>query len=333
MKDRTTSPLFTGIVLIVGLVSQAMGAILVKLCSDVPPLMIATFRMFFSSAILIAYALLYEKARASGRAFLWFVVGRPGGNTGSVQFQHRVWSGNASPFVCPCKKNFLLCVLSGVFLSFHFSFWIYSLQYTTVASSVVIVNMNAIFVGILSYLLFGEKQSIALVLGIIAAVVGCFILTVFDEDFKGFIIDQPGIFLGNMLALSGSFASSFYLLIGSRVRQHVNLVSYVIIVYSAATGLLVLACLLAGIHFFGYRPASYLCLLLMAVFPQLIGHSSFNWVLKTMKSSIVAVTKMGEPICSAIFAYLIFSETVNLPQLGGIIIIFCAIIFVLRKSG
>lgn len=293
------SALVVGLILTIGLVSQSMGAILTKLSADVPPIMIATYRMLFSSMILICFSLIKSSKKQ---------------------------------FKLPEHRQVLLCMLSGVFLSVHFVSWIYSLQYTTVASSVVIVNMNAIFVGILAYLFFREKQSIALVSGIVAAFAGCFVLTVFDADFKGFVLAEPGIFLGNMLALCGAFASSFYLLIGSRVRSEVNLVTYISIVYTTAAGLLILLSWIKGISFTGYKPVSYLYLLCMAVFPQLIGHSSFNWVLKIMKSSVVAVTKMGEPVCASILAYLIFSETVNLPQMGGMALIFSAILFVLKKG-
>ena len=298
---RCSKPSFLviAVVLTIGLLSQSMGAIFTRLSSDVPPVMIATYRMVFSSAILLVYWL----ARPKGKSF-----------------------------TLPSKKEQYLCMLSGLFLSGHFVTWIYSLQYTTVASSVVIVNMNAIFVGILAFLLFREKQSISLISGIAAAFTGCLILTVQDSNFKGFIIDKPGIFLGNCLALCGAFASSFYLLIGSRVRSSIDLLTYITIVYTTAAGILVFVSLVMEVHFTGYQPVSYLYLFLMAVFPQLIGHSSVNWALKVMKSSVVAVTKMGEPICSAILAYLIFSETVNLPQVGGIFLIFSAIVFVLKKG-
>jgi len=293
------SPLIIAIVLSIGLLSQSMGAILTKLSADVPPVMIATFRMLFSSGILMLYSLVHKKTRTTA---------------------------------LPERKEMFLCMLSGFFLSVHFVSWIYSLQYTTIACSVVIVNMNAIFVGFLAYLFFKEKQSIALVAGIFTAITGCFILTVYDANFKGFILDEPGIFLGNSLALFGAFASSFYLLIGSRVRANINLITYVTIVYTTAATLLVILSFILGIKFTGYRPISYIYLLLMAVFPQLIGHSSFNWALKIMKSSVVAVTKMGEPICASILAYLIFSETVNMPQMAGMVLIFSAIIFVLKKG-
>jgi len=37
---------------------------------------------------------------------------------------------------------------------------------------------------------------------------------------------------------------------------------------------------LAGEPAFGYPPVTYVWFLLLAIIPQLLGHSSFNWALK-----------------------------------------------------
>jgi len=212
-------------------------------------------------------------------------------------------------------------MLSGFFVAMHFISWIHSLQLTTVASSVMIVNMNAIFVGILAYLFFGEKQNLLLTLSIITAFTGCFILTVGDNEFRGFILNKPGIFLGNLLALCGALASSFYLLIGSRVRARMSILPYITLVYTSA-----------ALQFTGYKTSSYTYMLLMAIFPQLIGHSTFNWALKYLKSSIVAMAKMGEPIFATILAYFFFAEIVNFTQMIGICLIFIAIFIAFKKG-
>ena len=299
MKTDNKSLLLIISALLIGLFSQSFGAIFTKLADDVPPTMIATYRMLYSSFLLICF---------------W---GLRGCRFSLNQIR---------------TKEIGLCLLSGFFVAMHFISWIHSLQYTTVASSVMIVNMNVIFVGIFAYLFFGEKQNLLLTLSIIIAFAGCFILTVGDNDFRGFVLNKPGIFIGNLLALCGALASSLYLLIGGRVRARVSILPYITLVYTSAALQLIIISSVAGLKFTGYKTSSYAYMLLLALFPQLIGHSTFNWALKYIKSSIVAMAKMGEPIFATILAYFFFAEIVNFTQMLGIGLIFIALFFAFKKG-
>ena len=73
-------------------------------------------------------------------------------------------------------------------------------------------------------------------------------------------------------------------------------------------------------------------MVLLAIVPQLIGHTAFNWALKHLKASMVAITILGEPIGASILAYFIFGETIKSFQSVGIILIFLAIIIAARKA-
>lgn len=296
MKDKGISSSAVTAVMLIGLLFMSSGAILVRFADDVHPVVMGAYRMLFSSAILIAIA------RFRGLSF---------------------------DFVS--RKDFLLGCLSGIFLAGHFATWITSLLYTSVANSVMLVNMNPIFLCILAFLFFREKQSFAIILSIIIAFAGCYILTIGDRCFIGFS-GGSGLIIGNSLALAGAFTQSFYLLIGSRLMMRMNLLTYVTIVYTSAAFSLVALSLSMGLSFTGFKPSSWLFLFLMGLFPQILGHSSFNWALKYIKSSIVAIVKMGEPILSAILAYLFFTETITFTQLAGMALIFIGILIALRKG-
>ena len=284
------------LILVVGIGIQSFGAILTRLAGEMSPVAIAAFRMIFSSMLLLGYARLTpgqpDRARPSGHPLI-------------------------------------LCLLSGVFLAAHFVCWIFSLQYTSVAASVVIVNMNAFFVGVISSLFFKEKLQAKLLLGMVIAFAGCTILTVNAPDFNGFDLATSGAMRGNILALMGALASAAYIAIGSRVRQTISLVSYITTVYTTAALLLIGLCTLLDISFTGYGATTYLYVFLMAAGPQLVGHSAVNWALKHMNSALVAVTKMGEPIFSALLAWLFFSELITPGQIPGILCIFTGIIIAL----
>lgn len=284
-------------VLGIGLLAISSGSILIKFTEGVPPVMIATYRLVFSTIILITIAKI----------------------KGAVLDKLS-------------KKELFLSMLSGFFLAMHFVTWITSLSYTSVASSVVLVTTSPIFVGILSFLILKEKQNIYLIIGIVLSIIGSIILTIGDSGLKGLEIVNKRVFIGDMLALIGSLMVSFYLLIGSKLRNNINLMTYIISVYGFAAIILVFISFSMGLKFTGYEPKSYIFMLLLAILPQLIGHTSYNWALKHLKSSMVAITAMGEPIGATILAYLLLDEKLIFTQFIGILLIFASIVIASKKG-
>jgi drug/metabolite transporter (DMT)-like permease len=192
--------------------------------------------------------------------------------------------------------------------------------------------MNPIFVGILSYFFLKEKLTKNILSGVLLSIFGTFVLT-FSSLGEGIFTakgDMP--VLGNILALIGAVMASFYIIIGSKIREKRDLITYITIVYTVAAIILIILSILAGLSFTGYKFSSYIYMILLAAIPQMIGHTSYNWALKYLKSSMVAITTIGEPIGATILAYIIFDETLNLLQISGILIIFFAIWLASKKS-
>jgi len=281
----------------VGIVAISFASIFIKFCDDVPSIMIATYRLTISSIILLTIA-----------------------------------KGRGIRFTSFSKKQLLIGVLGGFFLSLHFSFWISSLKFTSVASSVVLVTTNPIFVGLFSYLLFREKQPPELILGIILSFSGSVILAIGDSGLQGLSIQNPSFLLGDVLALVGAIMTSGYLMVGSKLREEMDVLSYISVVYTCSACFLLIASVSWGIPFTGYKASSYLYMALLAVVPQLIGHTAINWSLKHLKTSMVAITILGEPVGASILAYIIFRETIKSFQGIGIVLIFIAIIISSRKG-
>src|SRR5512140_3035512 len=70
------------------------------------------------------------------------------------------------------RSEITLGVISGLFLAAHFATWITSLEYTTVASSVVFVSTGPLWVALLAPLLLNERLSRAAILGLAIAIIG-----------------------------------------------------------------------------------------------------------------------------------------------------------------
>lgn len=214
------------------------------------------------------------------------------------------------------KSDLQLALLSGLFLGLHFATWISSLEYTSVASSVVFVDTGPIFVGLASHFLLKERVSPQMFVGIAMAVLGGMII-----GYGDFGLGMRELF-GDLLALAGAVAVSGYLLVGRRLRQHLSLLSYIFLVYATAAVFLLALCLITGHSFSGYRWQTYLMFFLLAVVPQLIGHSSYNWALKYLPATFVGVGTLGEPIGSTILACFILNEIPTLAKIvGGMLIL------------
>lgn len=280
-----------------GILSISFAAIFVRFCGDTPPLIIATYRLTIASVIILVFF------RSKGYKF------RDIG-----------------------KKDMILSVISGSVLALHFVTWFTSLKLTSVASSVVLVTTSPIFVGFFSYMFLKEKQGMAIIGGIILSFTGSIILALGDGGGFGQLDFGGDAILGDMFAIIGAVAAAGYFMIGSKVRNNLDIVPYITITYTASAIFLIVVTLFSPYSFFGYKATSYLSMFMLAIIPQLIGHTSLNWALKHLKSSMVAISTLGEPIGSTILAFIFFGETIDKFQFFGIILIFAAIIMASRKG-
>ena len=268
-------------VLPIGLAAISLASIFFKVC-DAPPLVIAAYRLTLATVVLLLFSLprtLRELRRLD-------------------------------------RREILFSILAGLFLCFHFAFWITSLKYTSVASSVIFVATNPIFVALASMFFLRETLSAALFLSILVAVIGGIVIGWGDWD-KGL-----SSLYGDFLALLGAVMATGYLLMGRRVRQKMELTAYITLVYGMAAILLILLALVSGEVLFDYPPRTYLLFILLALVPQLIGHTTLNWALKFFSATLVAVFILGEPIGATILAYLILGEPVSRSLLlGGMMVL------------
>ena len=224
------------------------------------------------------------------------------------------------------KKDVAWLIFSGILLSLHFASWIASLKYTSVASSVVLVTTHPIFVGIGSWVFLKERLGLNLIIGIGLSVIGSGLI-----GYGDMALSKEAL-MGDGLALLGALAASGYFLVGRKMRKNQDLLAYIFPVYSTAGLVLIILSLFFRKPFFGYSSTTYLFFFLLALIPQLIGHTTFNWALKYLPASMLAITILGEPIGSTILAYFILGEGLTFWKILGGIFIFTGILIALRKK-
>lgn len=287
-----------GAALLTAILAVSTASLFIRFAQkDVPSLVIAALRLTFATLMLAPIAL--TRYRAELRTLM--------------------------------RRDLILGLVSGIFLAIHFATWISSLEYTSVASSVVFVATGPLWVALLSPLLLNERLTWIAAVGLVLAFLGGALIGLSDACViqNGLQCPQLSQVLqgramwGNFLALCGAWAVSGYLIIGRKVRAKISLIPYIFLVYGIGAVVLLLFVFAARENLFTYSPPDYVWIFLLAAIPQLIGHSTFNWLLKYLSATMVAVTTLAEPIGSSLLAFFFLKETPALAVIfGGTLILF-----------
>lgn len=211
--------------------------------------------------------------------------------------------------------GYSLALASGFFLAVHFASWITSLEHTSVLISVVLVSTSPLWVALLAPLLIREAFNRRTLLGIIVAFGGGILITLAEGNSTSG--PQPAPSLGSILALTGAIAVALYLIAGRRLRANLSVVAYIWLVYGTAAVVLLLTVALTGSSLAGYSPAAYFWMFMLAVIPQLIGHSSFNYALGHLPAAYVSLVSLAEPAGSSVLAFIFLGEAPAALQVIG----------------
>jgi drug/metabolite transporter (DMT)-like permease len=232
--------------ILVGVFAVSFSSILVRLCSA-PPLIIAAYRLIFTFCFLAPFSLSGRGASVRGMS----------------------------------AKQMVIAATSGVFLALHFVTWFTSLKYTSIASSVVLVTTQPVFVVIGSRIFFKERVPRRALYGGALAFLGSLVIGASD-----FQLGRQA-FLGDMIALFAAVMISGYLLLGRRLRGDVELTGYTFVTYGASSLTLAAAALVCGEPFYPYPGRDWLIFAALALVCTVLGHTVFNWVLRYVQASIV----------------------------------------------
>jgi len=223
-------------------------------------------------------------------------------------------------------RDWLLCGLGGVFLSFHFVLWFTSLGWTSVSSSALLVNIHPLLVVTLGWVVFGEKFRSAALPWAGLALVGMVVLGWGDLQLGRTAIT------GNFLAAAGGIMIGCYYLVGSRVRPRVGIACYSLLVYGTSTVLLFFYNLAVANSFTSYPASDWLSFAALAVIPTIFGHTLLNWSLKYLPAGAVSISVLGEPVLATLLAIPILAEIPGPLQLVGGGLVMAGIAMFLRRS-
>jgi drug/metabolite transporter (DMT)-like permease len=268
----------------------SFGAVLVRL-ADAPPLAVSFYRVAIASSLLLPLA-----ARDARRSW---------------------------PALAP--RQGLLLLAAGLALALHFASWIASLSYTTIASSVLLVNTAPLFAILLSRLFLRERPSPVVKVAVPIALTGAALIAL--GDWTG----SPGSLLGNGLAVAGAITVAAYQVIGRGLRDALPLNAYVLGVWGTAALVLAVLARGFGVVLGGYPTRTWLVFVALALVPTIGGHGLINKSLRSLPAPTVGLFLLGEPVLASLLAWLVFREAPGPWTLAGGAVVLAALAFVVAR--
>lgn len=286
------SPILSYCILFFGVFALSTSAIFVKL-ADAPAAIIAFYRLFFATLILLPLLLLNQNNRSKLKTIT-----------------RRQWGFG---------------FISGLFLAAHYVLWFESLQYTSVASSTVIVTLQPLFSMIGGYFLFKERFTRGAVIGCLIAISGSIVI-----GWQDFQISGEALY-GDILAFIAAGIITAYFFISQYVRKDLSLIPYSFISYGSSACFLGIFSYMKHESFIHYSTQTWLCFIGLAFIATILGQTIFNWLLKWMSATAISMSILGETIGTCILAYFILNETISLQQGLGITVIFIGLALFLMQ--
>ena len=289
--SRRMSPAIPVLVLTVGVMCISFGSIFARF-ADAPSLVKSAYRIGLADVIVVPYALIFHRRE----------------------------------YLALSRKEFCLCVASGFFLALHFATWIASLDYTTVASSVILVDTIPIWIALFSVAAGTARMSGKMWASVLLSFTGACIVGYGDISFSGESLK------GDALAIAGAVLAAMYIMCGREARKKLGLVPYVALCYGSAAVFLWAAVLVGGYPLTGFTNVTWAAFIGSAVMAQILGHSSYNWALGYFSAGFVGIMLLGEPLGSAILAYFLFDEVPTPVKFAGFALLLCAIVIAAREE-
>ncbi|MBX9954519.1 DMT family transporter [Peribacillus simplex] len=287
------SSIISYVILFFGVFALSTSAIFVKL-ADAPATITAFYRLFFATIMLLPFLLINKRNR------------------------YELYSLS--------KKQWGLGLLSGLFLAVHYVLWFESLNYTSVASSTVIVTLQPLFSMVGGYFLFKERFSKGAVIGCLVAIAGSIVI-----GWQDFQISGQALF-GDILAFIAAGVITAYFFVGQHVRKKLSLIPYSVIGYASSALFLCIFAFSQQTSFVDYSTQTWLSFIGLAFIATILGQTIFNWLLKWLSTSVISMSILGETIGTCILAYFILDEVISLQQGMGIALILIGLaLFLLQQ--
>lgn len=283
---RPHTPMNVYIALFAGIIAGSFAAILTRyaLQAGAPPLVIAATRLTLAALVLTPFTLI------------------------------RHWR----EIVSLPRRDFFLIAIAGVWMALNFVLWSASLEYVGILIATVLVTSSPIWTALIEVTFLKARFTKALLIGLAAVIAGNLIIAVsgFNDANMG---SNP--LLGGALAVSAAIAIAIQRTIGRDVRARLTVLPFIWLMYSIAAVTLIVTAFVTRTPLTGYSPEATFWMLMLTIFPQLIGHSSMNYALRYFPATWISLAIQIEPAIAAGLAFVLFAQLPTVLQVVGSAII------------
>ncbi|MEM8809351.1 MAG: DMT family transporter [Cyanobacteria bacterium P01_G01_bin.38] len=277
------------LMLLIGLIAYSSGAIFIRLAIATEGIQGPGFSLFLSASRLAMASLLFMPA------WQGFLQAR-------YAIKHLRWS-----------------LISGVGLAGYLATWMMSLNYTSITASTTLSNLHPVLAIFLAWWWFKDAPKRLALVGTAFALAGSFMISLATP---AQVATYSVAWLGNSLALAGALSNGLYILLGHQAQSSgIKMRHHMALVHATATVILLPLPLLLKVGYTGYSTLTYGYVLLLALIPQLIGHTCFNWAMGWVKPQLLTLVILGEPIVASLLGYWVFREVQGVGVLVGAMIL------------
>ena len=276
------SNLKTYLILFGGVFALSTSAIFVKI-ADAPSAVTAFYRLFIAGAVLLPAFLCSKTSRTEFRTLT--------------------------------KHQWMQILSAGLFLALHYVLWFESLQFTSIASSTVLVCLQPLFSLALERFVSKKKIRFSALIGCFIALCGSVIIGAGDFQISGKAL------FGDIIAFVAAGVISLYFFVGETVRKNISAVTYSTMSYLTSAIILLIYIFILKDPLTGFPASTWQAFFGLALISSIGGQFVFNLLLKKVPASAVTMSILGEPIGTCFLAWLILQETIAAQQFVGIIVI------------
>jgi drug/metabolite transporter (DMT)-like permease len=206
-------------------------------------------------------------------------------------------------------------------------FWAFSLTQTSVANSNLLHNMTPIFAIVGGWLIFGQHFNRRFLIGMAIALVASSSI-----QFQDWRINYD-YFFGDSLAFISSIFYAGAFLAREKLRSKFSVGT--ILLWSSTLRLILSLpiVLLTEDKLFPSSYSGWLAVISLGVLVQVIGHGLLTYSLKKFSSRFVSTCFLLNPIFTAIFAWIIFSEQLSLLNCAAFLVVLVGIYLAITGKG
>lgn len=198
-------------------------------------------------------------------------------------------------------------VIGGLWYALHFGTWVTSLTLTSVAASVSLVTATPLILGLVALKTGRDRPSARMWLSLAVVLIGLVVLGVEHGGDGG----SGGELLGDGLALAGAAAMAGYMLLVRAQGEELDPIAFSGVALAVGAAALLSWSVVLGIPLEIPSARAGFWILMAALVPQLIGHTTLTWTLKYLPPTGVAIAAVSEPVVSTLLGVVVLDEGVG----------------------